>query len=370
MKTLTTKIPKGWEIKKIKEVLSFEQPGNYIVESTAYTPTGKTPVLTANKSFILGYTDEDFGIYTKTPAIIFDDFTTDSKYVDFNFKIKSSAIKILKTIDDATDLKFIYEMIKSSNFQVENHKRHYISQYQEQSIIIPLLTEQKNIANILSSVDIEIQKIDSIILQTEKLKKALMFVLFTKGVDHKKFKKTKIGYVPEEWEIKTFEEFATLQRGFDLPVPDRTIGLYPLVTSNGITDYHNETKIKSPGVVTGRSGTLGNVFYIENDFWPHNTTLYVKDFHKNNEKFVYYKIQNFDLKRFGTGTGVPTLNRNIVHKELVAVPRYVEQVKIAEILSLVDKKILISKKLKNKFIKLKKGLMSDLLSGKVRTIKN
>ena len=92
-------IPKEWDKKKIKDLLVFERPDDYIVESSVYTKSGKTPVLTANKSFVLGYTDEDFGIYENTPAIIFDDFTTDSKYVDFPFKIKSSAIKILKSKD-------------------------------------------------------------------------------------------------------------------------------------------------------------------------------------------------------------------------------------------------------------------------------
>lgn len=370
MKTnlLQKNIPKGWEIKKIKDLLDFEQPTKYIVESSSYASDGKTPVLTANKSFVLGYTNETDGVYTNTPAIVFDDFTTDSKYADFPFKVKSSAIKILKNRDENTDLKFVYEIMKSFNFPIANHKRHYISQYQELDIVVPLIKEQRKIADILSSVDERINKIDSIILKTESLKKGLMQDLFTKGIKHKKFKKTEVGSIPDNWKIKTFEEFATLQRGFDLPVSERLTGKYSLVTSNGITDTHSEFKVNAPGVVTGRSGTLGNVFYVENNFWPLNTTLYIKNFHNNYEKFVYYKIQHFNLKRFGTGTGVPTLNRNTVHKVKVAIPEYIEQIKIAEILVLIDKKILLSNKFKAKLIELKKGLMSDLLSGKVRTI--
>ena len=231
---------------------------------------------------------------------------------------------------------------------------------------VPSIKEQQKIAEILGTVDEDIEKTEEIIKSTEKLKQGLMQQLFTRGIGHTKFKETKIGQIPEKWNIKTFEEFAVLQRGFDLPVPDRTIGQYDLVTSNGVTDTHDKFKVKAPGVVTGRSGTLGNVFYIENNFWPLNTTLYIKDFHGNHEKFVYYKIQSFDVARFGTGTGVPTLNRNIVHKEVIAVPEYVEQKKIAEILSIVDEKILVNKKLKEKLTLLKKGLMQDLLSGKVR----
>ena len=89
-------IPTGWQEKKLGDVLDYERPDNYIVKSTIYNSNNKIPVLTANKSFVLGYTDENFGIYENIPAIIFDDFTTDSKFVNFPFKVKSSAIKILK----------------------------------------------------------------------------------------------------------------------------------------------------------------------------------------------------------------------------------------------------------------------------------
>jgi type I restriction enzyme S subunit len=361
-------IPNGWKLKKLSDVLDYERPDAYIVKNTSYSNKAKTPVLTANKSFILGYTDEDFGIYENVPVIIFDDFTTDSKFVDFPFKIKSSAIKILKCKDESSDLRFVYEKMKLVKFPVANHKRYYISQYQELEMLFPEKEEQVKIADILGMVDEDIAKTVEVIERTEKLKRGLMQQLFTRGIGHTKFKETKIGQIPEGWEIKTFEEFAVLQRGFDLPVQDRQVGQYDLVTSNGVTDTNAEFKVKGPGVVTGRSGTLGSVFYIENNFWPLNTTLYIKDFHGNHEKFVYYKIKSFDVSRFGTGTGVPTLNRNIVHKEIVAVPKYAEQKKIAEILSTVDEKILVNKKLKEKLTLLKKGLMQDLLSGKVRTI--
>lgn len=99
--------------------------------------------------------------------------------------------------------------------------------------------------------------------------------------------------------------------------------------SNGIGGYHSEYKAKGPGVVTGRSGTIGNLHYIEADYWPHNTALWVTDFKGNNPKFIYYLYQQFDLSRFGTGSGVPTLNRNDVHDALVFVPSISEQEKIS-----------------------------------------
>jgi type I restriction enzyme S subunit len=123
------------------------------------------------------------------------------------------------------------------------------------------------------------------------------------------------------WEEKSFEEICVLQRGFDLPKQSRTQGVHPLVSSNGITDRLDVWKVKAPGVATGRSGTIGNVHYIEEDYWPLNTALYVKDFHGNNEKFVYYFLKQFDLGKYSSGAGVPTLNRNNVHSVKVYFPK-------------------------------------------------
>ena len=134
------------------------------------------------------------------------------------------------------------------------------------------------------------------------------------------------------WQTKKLGEVATLQRGFDLPKQDRVSGDIPLVTSSGISDTVSKSVVHGPGVATGRSGSIGNVFFIEEDFWPLNTVLYVKDFHGNDPRFVFHLLKNFDLKRFATGTGVPTLNRNFVHDELVNVPPLAEQHRIVNLL--------------------------------------
>lgn len=134
------------------------------------------------------------------------------------------------------------------------------------------------------------------------------------------------------WEIKRLGDVATLQRGFDLPTQDRINGEFQLVSSSGVIDTHHKSAVRGPGVVTGRSGSIGNVFFVEEDFWPINTVLYVKDFHGNDPRFVYHLLNKFDLKRFATGTGVPTLNRNFVHDELVNIPPLPEQQRIVGIL--------------------------------------
>lgn len=135
------------------------------------------------------------------------------------------------------------------------------------------------------------------------------------------------------WKIKKFKEVCILQRGFDLPKKSRDKGKYPLVSSNGITDNISEYKVKSPGVVTGRSGTIGNVHFIENNFWPLNTSLYVKEFFGNYEKFIFYLLKQLNLEKYSSGAGVPTLNRNNIHEEKIYIPEsIVEQRRIVAIL--------------------------------------
>ena len=141
----------AWEKKPLSTLLDYERPDKYIVSDTTYQDSG-TPVLTANKSFVLGYTNESNGVYSATPVVIFDDFTTDKKYVDFSFKVKSSAIKILKAKGDDS-LRLIFELMRGIKFDPKEHKRYYISEYQNLEIAIPRHAEQQKIADCLMSLD-------------------------------------------------------------------------------------------------------------------------------------------------------------------------------------------------------------------------
>lgn len=173
--------------------------------------------------------------------------------------------------------------------------------------------------------------------------------------------------VPVGWSIKQIKDIAPLQRGFDLPAKELVYGEYPVCYSNGVGNYHNEYKVKGPGVFTGRSGTIGNVFFVEEDFWPHNTSLWVTDFKGSHEKYVYYLYQSIKLNRFNAGTGVPTLNRNDVHAYRALIPNSVkEQKNITKILETWDKVIELKEKLIEQKKEQKKGLMKKLLTGEVR----
>lgn len=138
-------LPKGWTIAKFEDLLDYIQPTNYIVKSTDYKDTYPTPVLTAGKSFIKGYTNETDGIFTKLPTIIFDDFTTATQFVNFPFKVKSSAMKILQPTCDLVNIKLAYYFMKIQNIKGETHKRFWISEYSQLPVPLAPLPEQKRI---------------------------------------------------------------------------------------------------------------------------------------------------------------------------------------------------------------------------------
>ena len=170
-----------------------------------------------------------------------------------------------------------------------------------------------------------------------------------------------------EWEVKKLGEVAPLQRGFDLPNQNIVDGNIPIVYSNGILKFHNQSKSKAPGLITGRSGTIGKFTFIEDgEYWPHNTSLWVTDFCGNIPKYIYYLYQTINIEQFSTGSGVPTLNRNDVHRKKCSIPSTAEQKKIAEFLSALDSKIQTQKKTIDVLTVLKTSLSSKIFSREIR----
>lgn len=140
------------------------------------------------------------------------------------------------------------------------------------------------------------------------------------------------------WKKCALGDAITLQRGFDLPKYNRSPGKVPIISSSGTSDYHSEAKVNAPGVVTGRYGTIGQVFYIEEDFWPLNTTLYVKDFKGNDPLFISYFLRTIDFESCSDKSSVPGVNRNDLHRIKILLPPPDEQKAIAHILSTLDDK--------------------------------
>ncbi|MBI2046158.1 MAG: restriction endonuclease subunit S [Parcubacteria group bacterium] len=394
MKTDTQQqnIPNGWQLKKLSDVLDYERPDKYIVKSKSYSNKEKTPVLTANKSFVLGYTDEDFGIYRNLPAIIFDDFTTDSKLVNFPFKIKSSAIKILKEKNKDIDLRFVFEKMKSVTFPTGSHKRFYISQYQNLEIAVPPIKEQQKIAEILGAVDEDITKTQEVIEATEKLKRGLMQQLFTHGISHTKFKETKIGQIPESWSMVSVSEVVKKivdNRGKTPPLASDGIGIIEVNAIDSSQKYPNYLKIskyvsqetynswfrsghpEKGDILIPTVGTVGvAVIMNENKGCIAQNIIAVRVKDTILPDFFYYLVISplfvDQIRKVLMGAVQPSLKVPHMLAFNIPLPAKPEQQKITEIFSAVDEKISVNKKLKEKLTLLKKGLMQDLLSGKVR----
>ena len=317
----------------IKKLLDYEQPQKYIVRTENYSDSFSIPVLTAGKSFILGYTDETDGIYkgAKSPVIIFDDFTSDKKYVNFDFKVKSSAMKLLHKVNEEDNLKYIYYALQSIKYTPFSHKRVWISEYSNFLVEYRTPSEQNKVVLELDNINRSIEAKKQVISSLDELVKSRFIEMFgDPQVNGKKFP------------VKKFIDIVTLQRGHDLPVQSRDCnGTIPVYGSNGLLGFHSVAK-RNEGLITGRSGTIGEVYISNTPFWPLNTTLYSINTHGNNLIYLKYLLIFFDLKRFVSGAGVPTLNRNEFHgKDLIDVPISLQN-EFAEFVKLIDKSKFVS----------------------------
>ena len=315
----------GWQTKPFEEC----------IENVTYSPKvqrknflgdGAYPIVSQEDDFINGYWDNDADLFkVTTPVVVFGDHTKVLKYVDFDFVLGADGVKVLQPRDFLLP-KFFFYQLQTVNLDDLGYARHY-KLLKELEIVYPARPEQQRIVGILD------EAFDGIVTAKTNAEKNLQNArdLFESHVQSVFIQRG------EGWVEKRLEDVCVLQRGFDLPTRTRVSGEFPLVSSSGIIDTHNEGPVTGPGVATGRSGSIGNVFYIKKDFWPLNTVLYVKQFHGNNPKFVYWLLNHFDLKRYATGAGVPTLNRNFVHDERVSIPESkVTQAEIAEQLDALE----------------------------------
>jgi type I restriction enzyme S subunit len=237
------------------------------------------------------------------------------------------------------------------------------------------LPEQTRIGEILSTVDRAIEQTDALIAKHQRIKTGLTQDLLTRGIDEDgnlrseqthAFKNSTLGRIPAEWEAIQLGSAASLQRGHDITENELRTGSYPVVSSSGIIGYHCEFTSKGPNVVVGRKGTIGKVHFLEKDFWAHDTSLYVTNFHGNNPRYFYYLFIHLDLARFGTKSGSPSLNRNDIHPIWIGLPSPKEQICIADTLTAYDHQIASFASQLAKTKRVKTALMQDLLTGKKR----
>ena len=218
-------------------------------------------------------------------------------------------------------------------------------------------------------MDASVEKTQAVITRLQVVKRGLMKELLTRGLPgrHMRFKQTEIGQAPDAWRETDLGNVLELKRGYDLPRRHRTTGTVPVVSSSGATDTHGEARVKGPGVVTGRYGNIGEVFFVSSDFWPLNTTLYVRDFKGNDPGFISHFLRGLDFDAHSGKTAVPGVNRNHLHRTTVVFPPDIgEQRAIAAILSSVDEALEKSASAIDSIQVVKSALMSVLLTGERR----
>ena len=220
-------------------------------------------------------------------------------------------------------------------------------------ILLPHLPEQRAIASVLSSLD---DKIDLLHRQNQTLE-TMAETLFRQWF---------VEEAEEGWVKGIVKDLFILQRGFDLPAQSRIDGDYPIISASGINGHHNEYKVKSPGVATGRSGLLGNVFYITDDFWALNTSLFIVEYKLANPLFAYFFLKTLDLAGLNGGSAVPTLNRNDVHSLETPLPPSELITEFERFSQPMFKKIKENTNQIRTLTRLRDTLLPKLMSGEVR----
>nr|BCI57841.1 type I R-M system S protein [Helicobacter pylori] len=375
MDTLTT--PSNWQKVRLGDILSYEQPTKFLVATTQYLQKGFTPILTAGKTFILGYTNDKHGIYTNIPVIIFDDFTTDSKMVNFPFKVKSSAIKILSLRDNnQADLKYIYEKLTLLKHQVTDHKRYWIDEFSNIEILLPPLNEQAAIANILSDLDHYLYSLDALILKKESVKKALSFELLSQRKRLKGFnqnwQRVRLGDIGKPCMCKRVMKHQTTRYG---EIPFYKIGTFgntadAFISKKLFLEYKTKYSFPKKGdILISASGTIGRAviydgkpayFQDSNIVWIDNDETLVKN------DFLFYAYSN--IKWNTEYTTILRLYNDNFKNTLIPLPPLNEQIAIANILSDLDHEIISLKNKKRQFDNIKKALNHDLMSAKIRVL--
>lgn len=360
-----------WEKRKLGDIFKYEQPQAYIVESTEYDERYKTPVLTAGQSFILGYTDEDFGIKeanSDKPVVIFDDFTTSSHYVDFPFKVKSSAMKLLTLANSKDDAYCAYDVLKNIEYKPVSHERHWISTFAKFDIYIPKSSaEQKQIGRYFTSLD------KLIILHQRKyeklkhIKKSMLEKMFPheeKNVPEVRFK----GFT-EPWERRKVQDVADRFDNLRVPVAAnlRIRGTTPYYGANGIQDYVDGFTHDGEFVLIAEDGAndLKNypVKCVNGRIWVNNHAHVLQGKAEiADNSFLAFAISQSDIESLLVGGGRAKLNAETLMGIEFRLPCLHEQYRIGEFLTQLDYLITLHKQKYEKLKQIKKLLLEKMFA--------
>lgn len=348
--------PDGVEYKKLGDILDYEQPTLYIVKSTEYDESYDTPVLTAGQTFILGYTDEKNGIYEadkNNPTIIFDDFTTSFHWVDFNFKVKSSAIKILKPKPTFKgSFRYIFYAMECINFEATTHARHWISKYSLFEIPLPPLPVQEEIVKVLdrfaeyaAALQAELQaELQARKEQYEYYRNLLLtFNSSACGCgtdDDQEIKVTTWGGRSYDIAWKTMGDICRNMDKMRKPITaaKRKAGSYPYYGASGIVDYVDNYIFDGEYLLISEDGanlkarSMPIAFPISGKCWVNNHAHVLKFENQYTQKFIQYYINMINISKYISGAAQPKLNQENLNSIRVPIPPLELQKKIVAIL--------------------------------------
>jgi type I restriction enzyme S subunit len=233
---------------------------------------------------------------------------------------------------------YMEEVNKYSHGIVTDRNRLYWDEFKQMPSVFPPPEEQRAITRYLDRQNLVISRLiqakRTLISVLNEQKQAIIHRAVTCGLDPKVRLKPSgilwLGDVPEDWGIKRLKWVVRLQRGYDLPSEKREPGTVPVVSSGGVIDTHSKSRAKGPGVAMGRYGSTDSVFYIEQDFWPHNTALFVTDFQGNVERWCYYMLRTISKGDYAGKSAVPGVDRKDLYEIVVPVPPRNEQMTVAE----------------------------------------
>ena len=325
-----------WEIKKLGEVFETSSGGTPSSKKTEYYENGTISWLRSgevNQRFInqaelkiteLGLSNSSAKIFPKGTVLIAMYGATVGQVGVLNFSSATNQAICGILPNEKVENSFLYYFLKSKKEafikQAIGGAQPNISQQKIKDTLIPIppLSTQEKIVSELDTLHRLKELQEQQLAELDNLAQSTFYNLFGDPIENEK-----------GWEVRNLIDIVHLQRGHDLPIANRKNGIIPVYGSNGIVGYHNEMK-KENGIITGRSGTIGKVIYSKSPFWPLNTTLYSINTHGNNIIYLTFLLNEFKLDRFYNGTGVPTLNRNVIHKEKVINPPLSLQTAFAE----------------------------------------
>lgn len=333
---------------KIDGVLKYEQPTKYIVETENYDDSYNTPVLTAGKSFLLGYTNEEKGVFNEVPVIIFDDFTTSFHFVDFPFKVKSSALKILKAVKDKADIKYLYYKMQTIKFEAEQHKRYWISKYSQIEIDLPPLATQQRIATILDQADALIQNNRAIVQKYDALTQSLFLDMFGDPVKNEKgWEKIKLGDLSQISSGSTPSRLNDNYFSGNIPwvKTGEVNGKIILDTEEKMTKEaleNSSCKLYPKGsliiAMYGQGKTRGQIGFLGIDATTNQACAVIPPSEKINFNYLFQllKLNYEDLRSLGRGGNQPNLNSGLIKSYEVINPPITLQNQFAERVAVIE----------------------------------